>query len=189
MRKRLLPLLACTFLFAVACNDTETTDSKEVAEEKNEAAAENSDGALKEDDTDFVVETASSGLMEVQLGEMAAKSATAANVKEFAQMMVTDHSKANEELKALAGQKGIAIPSTPGEKHMGHINSMQEKKGADFDRDYMKMMVEHHEEDVSEFEEASQSAKDPDIKAFAAKTLPVLRQHLEKARSIRDAQK
>lgn len=184
----MLPLLACTFLFAVACGDAENKDSTEVAEEQNEAASDNGAGA-KEDDTEWMVETASSGLMEVQLGEIASKTATADQVKQFAQMMVTDHGKANEEVKALAAQKNIAIPSTPGEKHQKHITDVQGKTGADFDREYMSMMVDHHEEDIRKFEHASENASDPDIKAFAGKTLPVLRQHLEKAKTIRDGLK
>ncbi len=76
------------------------------------------------------------------------------------------------------------IPPTPGADHQHHVDELKTKKGADFDKAYISMMVQDHEEDIRKFEQASQNAKDADTKAFASKTLPILRQHLEMAKSI-----
>jgi putative membrane protein len=190
MKKILLPLMALSLLVTTSCNNAEQNDSAEVAEERNEQKADSANlGDNMENAMDFAVEAASGGLMEVELGKLAATNAASPKVKEFGQTMVKDHGKANEELKALAAQKNISIPSTPGEKHQSHIEELKTKKGADFDKAYMSMMVEDHEEDINKFEKASQNDKDADIKAFASKTLPVLRQHHEMAKTINDGLK
>ncbi len=190
MKKIFMPVLALAMGFAVACNSTEQKDSTEVAEDINEQKADSTNaGEGTEETMEFMVTAASGGLMEVELGKLALQNASSAKVKEFGQGMITDHSKANEELKALAMQKNIAIPSTPGEKHQGHINDLKDKKGADFDKAYMKLMVEDHEEDVEKFEKEAQNGAEPDVKAFAAKTLPVLKHHHEMAKSIKDGMK
>jgi putative membrane protein len=183
MKTIIIPL---ALLFALACNSNQKKeDSVEIAEEKNEQKTDTMRRAGQmEEDNEFVVKAASGGLMEVQLGQMAAEQAMSSAVKQFAQLMVNDHSKVNEELKALASRKNIAIPTTPGEDHTDHINKMRDKKGIEFDKDYMKLIIDDHKEYVDEFEEASREAKDPEIRAFAAKHLPTLRTHLERARGV-----
>jgi putative membrane protein len=185
MKKILIPF---ALLFVLACNTSpKQEDSVEVAEEKNEQKTDTMQRpGQMENDNEFIVKAASGGLMEVQLGEMAAKQATTTAVKEFARMMVTDHAKVNEELKALAATKNITIPTTPGEDHMDHINKMRDKTGTNFDKDYMNLMVDDHKDDVDDFEKAARDSKDPDVKAFAAKYAPALRGHLEKAKSVKD---
>lgn len=135
-------------------------------------------------DQAFIMDAASGGLMEVTLGKTASTVAASSKVKQFGQMMVTDHTKANSELKAVAAKKNITVPPTPMEKHQMHITELQAKKGADFDKAYVDMMVDDHKEDVSKFEEESTNGKDADVKAFATKTLPVLRKHLAAVQAI-----
>src|SRR5205085_6354522 len=125
----------------------------------------------------------------VQLGKYAMANAGSAAVKQFGKMMADDHTKANTELTTIAQVKSIAIPNVPGDKHQHHIDDLTKKKGAEFDKDYMSMMVDDHEEDVKKFEDAAKNAKDVDIKAFAAKTVPVLRKHLDAAKKIKDGLK
>ena len=190
MKKLFMPLLALSLMFAVGCNNAETKDSTEVAEEANEQKADSTNAGKKmEDDHEFMIFAASGGLMEVELGKLASTNASSAKVKDFGTKMVTDHSKANQELMVLASQKNISIPSTPGTDHQKHIDDLREKKGAEFDKAYMSMMVMDHEEDVKKFEEASTDGKDADVKAFAAKTLPVLKQHHAIAKTINDEMK
>ena len=112
-----------------------------------------------------------------------AQKAANPEVKKFGQTMVTDHSKANAELKALAAKKNISIPTEMG-SHKSDIEKMSKLSGADFDRQYVDDMVADHETDVAEFEKQAMSAKDPDVKAFAAKTLPTLKRHLEMIKAI-----
>ena len=135
-------------------------------------------------DPDFMKEAAMGGMAEVELGKMASTKATNAEVKKFAQMMVTDHSKANDELKALASKKGIALPAEVDSTHKSAMERLTKATGADFDKDYVEHMVDDHEKDVSAFENKAKNATDPDIKAFAEKTLPTLRKHLEAIKAI-----
>jgi putative membrane protein len=198
MKKLSLIVAACIAFSAFqACGDSESSDAVESANESNEVKQDSANhtgsgqasGPVSEEDSKFAVEAASGGLMEVQLGQLAQQKASSQRVKDFGAMMVRDHSKANDELKSLAGMKNITLPPAPGEDHMEHIKKLSEKSGAEFDRDYMKMMVDDHQEDVDKFEKCSNDAKDGDLKAFATKTLPVLRTHLDSAKAIRDGLK
>ena len=188
MKKLFLPFASLAFLFLISCNDTgDSRDSVEAAEAKNDRMADSLGMRDSlDDDFDFLVDAASGGLMEVELGQLALQNAASADVKQFGQLMVTDHTKANAELKDLAARKNVTIPPRPGSDHQRHIDHLKDKKGADFDKDYMKMMVDDHEDDVEDFEEAAREAKDPDIRAFASKYAPILKEHLQKARTIKD---
>jgi putative membrane protein len=135
-------------------------------------------------DTAFVQDAAIGGLSEVELGKIASTKAANAEVKKFGQMMVTDHSKANEELKALAQKKGWTLPTEPDSSHKSTMEDLRNRVGADFDQAYVDEMVDDHEEDVAAFEDKAKNATDPDLKAFAEKTLPVLRKHLDAIKAI-----
>jgi putative membrane protein len=135
---------------------------------------------------DFMSEAASGGMTEVELGKIASTKAQNAEVKKFAEMMVTDHTKANDELKALAVKKNITLPTTPNAKHQAAIQKFQGMSGAGFDKAYVDDMLEDHEKDVAEFEKQSQSNPDADVKAFAAKTLPTLKKHLDAIKALHD---
>jgi putative membrane protein len=177
-------LIVGAFLFGMAsCN--QQGGAVEEAQETNEEMAE--DTAV-EDETEelseFMTKAASGGMMEVELGKTAQQQAQNQQVKDFGSMMVTDHTKANDELKALASKKNIVLPDSMGEAHMDHVEELRGKKGADFDKAYMDLMVSDHEEDVNLFEEASNNLQDAEVKAFAAKTLPILQKHLKQAQAI-----
>ncbi|HEX8531077.1 MAG TPA: DUF4142 domain-containing protein, partial [Cytophagales bacterium] len=179
-------ILAATFCFwMAACDSPNTTqeDSTEVAEEQNEEKLASDDA---EDDADFMVKAASGGMLEVELGKMALQKASSPNVKKFAQQMVTDHTKANEELKALAAKKNITLPTTPGDEAQEHINDLAKYTGAEFDEEYMELMHKDHQEDLDLFKEAADDAEDAEVKAFAAKTLPVLQNHHQMAEQLED---
>jgi putative membrane protein len=132
----------------------------------------------------FWTEAAIGGMAEVELGRLASTKAQNAEVKRFGQMMVTDHTKANEELTALATKKNISLPTALDAEHQSTIQRLEGKTGTEFDRAYVDDMVEDHEADVQAFEKQSMDDSDPDAKAFAAKTLPTLRKHLEEIRAI-----
>jgi putative membrane protein len=129
-------------------------------------------------------EAANGGMAEVELGKVASTKAANAEVKKFGQMMVTDHSKANEELKALAAKKGVDLPKEVDSSHKSIMDSLKNKTGADFDKEYVEEMVDDHEKDVAAFEDKAKNAKDADVKAFAEKTLPTLRKHLDAIKAI-----
>jgi putative membrane protein len=164
-----------------ACNTNKTEDSKEVAEDQNEAKL---DTTALEDDSEFAVAAADGGLMEVKLGELAKTNAASADVKKFGEMMVTDHSKASDELKALATRKNITLPAALSDDKQKKYDDLAQKKGKEFDKAYISFMVDDHKEDISEFEEAAKEAKDPDVKAWAEGKLPTLKHHLEAAEAL-----
>ena len=120
-------------------------------------------------DKSFMMAAAKGGMMEVEMGKQAAQSAQNADVKKFGNRMVTDHSKANSELMALAKEEGVSLP---GAKAPGKWKS---------DKDYMDAMVKDHQMDLAEFQKEAQSGTDPDLKAFAAKYAKVVAQHLKMA--------
>jgi putative membrane protein len=176
---------------AIEANEQKTDDNTEVGDSATGDANATTGTTTPLDDADSkrVVEVASGGMMEVVLGELAQQKAQDPRVKNFGQMMVTDHTKANEELKAMASRKNVTLPQTPGEDHRKHIDDLRNKTGRDFDKAYMSMMVDDHQEDINKFEKLANDATDADLKAFASKTLPVLRAHLDSAKAINDAVK
>jgi len=139
-------------------------------------------GAVSDDQ--FVAKAATSGSAEVELGKMALRNAGSAQVKSFGQHMIDDHTQANQELLAIAGRKQIAVPRTVEPKQQECINKLTRLQGADFDKEYAKAMVKDHEEAVNLFQGESQQGRDADLKAFAAKTLPKLKDHLRMAREL-----
>jgi putative membrane protein len=133
-------------------------------------------------DETFVAKAARGGMAEVELGKMAADKATSDAVKKFGQRMADDHGKANDELKSLAKSKNITLPSDIGPEHKAVHDRLMKLSGAAFDQAYMKAMVNDHVKDVNEFKMEYKAGKDPDVKAWAGKTLPTLEEHLKMAR-------
>jgi putative membrane protein len=129
-------------------------------------------------DQAFVKEAALGGMAEVDLGQLASTKATDEKVKAFAQKMVADHGKANDELKALASSKQIMVPTALDAKHKATHDRLAKLSGSAFDRAYVTDMVADHRKDVADFKHQAMAATDPDVKAFAAKTLPTLQEHL-----------
>jgi putative membrane protein len=134
-------------------------------------------------DNTFVMKAAEGGMAEVELGNLAKSKASNSDVKSFGEQMVTDHTKANDELKEIAGKKGITLPTSLNAKDQALHDRLSKLEGADFDREFMKAMVSDHRTDVNEFKRESLHGSDADIKAFAAKTLPTLESHLKMAES------
>ena len=146
-------------------------------------------GNMSSSDHEFVMEAAMGGMMEVELGRIAAQKGMSESVKQFGQRMVDDHSKANEELMSLATSKGMTLPTALDEKHKKDVTKLSAMSGADFDRAYSRMMLSDHNKDVKEFEKQSTKGADPDIKAFAGKTLPTLQEHLQMAKALEPNQR
>jgi len=143
-------------------------------------------GTTLDDNTrDFVMEAASGGMMEVELGQLAQQKAVNQRVKDFGAMMVRDHNKANEDLKTAVSGK-LTVPTAMKDKHQDHVKHLTETSGAEFDREYMKMMVDDHEADIKKFEDMARDSKDQAVRDFANNALPTLRNHLAEAKSIRD---
>ena len=134
--------------------------------------------------TTFVKKALSGGMMEVELGTMAGTSAQSQRVKDFAAMLVADHSQAGNELKSMATSNAIEVPAAILPEHQMHIDMLKNKKGASFDKAYMDMMVKDHKKDIMDYSKASKSLSVSSYKEFAGKTLPVLEKHLDSAQAI-----
>ncbi len=152
----IVALMAASFGFAglAMAQDTPTTKSS----------------SLSAKDKTFMKKAAKGGMMEVAMGNLAAQNSQSDDVKSFGKRMVTDHSKANEELKSIAAKKGVKLPSKePSEKWSS-------------DKAYMDMMVKDHEKDLAEFQEEASTGTDPDVKKFAEDTAKVVQEHLDLAK-------
>lgn len=168
----------------VGCNPKNNSDSTELAEDQNERKFEDS---KIEEDTEFAVAAADGGMLEVQLGKLAQTNSTMANVKAFGQMMVDAHSKANEELKTLAAQKNITLPTTLSDKNQKRYNDLAAKTGKDFDDAYTEFMVKDHKDDIDKFKREADKGKDADLKSWAAGKVATLEHHLEMAKQAEAA--
>lgn len=135
-------------------------------------------------DETFAKKAAIGGMAEVKLGELAKDRGSTQEIKDFGNMMVTNHSKATDELKGIASAKGIELPTDLDAKTKSVYDSLSKLSGAAFDKAYIRDMVKDHKEDVSEFDRASKSVADPELKSFAEKTLPVIKAHLDHAEQL-----
>lgn len=181
-------ILLAAILFSVASCD-QKQGAVEEAQEMNEEMAEDSKMEDQiEEMSEFMTKAASGGMMEVELGKLAQEKAQMNEVKDFAAMMVKDHEMVNNELKALAAKNNITLPDSMSNDHMDHIKNLRDKTGLDFDKAYMSLMVEDHEEDINLFESASTNneIENTEVKSFADKTLQALRQHHEQAKQVKD---
>jgi putative membrane protein len=136
------------------------------------------------EDRTFILEAAAGGLAEVELGRLASQNAARSEVKEFGQMMVTDHTKANDQLKKIAQAKSVDAPHALKPEHKAMKDQLSKLSGEAFDRAYIQHMVKDHQEDVAHFRKESTEASDPDVKQFASATLPTLQKHLKRAQEI-----
>jgi putative membrane protein len=154
----------CFFQSALAAEEEKSSEAKSEKREKG--------GSLSGADKKFADNAAKGGMMEVAWGRQAVSKAQSNDVKQFGNRMVTDHSKANDELKGIASKKGIKLPN--------------QEPAANFktDKSYMDMMVSDHQKDLAEFQQEAKNGSDPDLKAFADKTSKVVASHLSEARRI-----
>ncbi|HEY7205261.1 MAG TPA: DUF4142 domain-containing protein [Methylomirabilota bacterium] len=148
------------------------------------AAAQSPKSGLASSDKKFVTEAAEGGQVEVELGELAQQKATNEAVREFGRRMADDHGKANRELAQLAASKQVQLSDKPSRTAQREKDRLSKLSGAAFDREYVKAMVSDHEKDVAAFKRQSQEAKDPELKAWAGKTLPTLEDHLQMIRQV-----
>ena len=136
-------------------------------------------------DASFMKEAAHAGAAEIEAAKLASTKAKSADVKSFAETMVTDHTRVADELKALAATKNVTLPDGPSVKQKTELKLIDAGDNDKFDARYAKNFgVKAHKDTIKLFEEASKNAKDPDVKAWATKTLPGLKHHLEMAQAL-----
>jgi putative membrane protein len=156
-RMKFIILIAVVAFFG--CNDDDETGSYSMSSDK------------------FMQQAASSGKFEVATGRLASQQGMSSEVKSFGSMMVTDHSKANAELMALAASEGVTLPDTFDTAKQAKYSTLSQLTGVNFDKRYMDEMVLAHDADVAKFDSASKFANDAEVRAWAAKQLPVLQMH------------
>lgn len=174
-----LALLTAVPLVACAGDDSRATDTRD-----NPAAVGTAGAAAP--DADFIQDQLEDGNAEVELGRLAQQQATSPEVKEFGEMMVRDHTQAGEELKQIASKHDIQSPAADRNEHDDLHERLTKATGAEFDREYINAMVDEHEKAVNDVEDKAEGSDNPEVKQWAAKTLPTLRQHLERAKQIKE---
>jgi putative membrane protein len=189
--KSLSIYLLCGFfiLASVSCNNG-SSDSAQAAKDSNatkmdsttaDSTARAIPATVSKADQDFAVNTAIAGMTEIQAGQLAEQKGKAKDVKEYAGMMVKDHTAAANKLSAIATQKNITLPTTLTPDAQKSLDDLQKEAGSKFDKDYMAMMVSDHKKVIGAFENESKNGSDADIRAFADSTLHTLHIHLDKA--------
>lgn len=148
------------------------------------ASAIPASAALSSADRNFVEQAASGGMAEVQTAQLAQQRSASPQVKQFANRMMTDHTQANTELQQIAQQENITLPTEPNAKDASAYRKLSGLNGSAFDQAYAEDAVTDHQQDIALFRKEAQSGQDPALKSFAQKTLPILQQHLQLARSL-----
>jgi putative membrane protein len=182
-------LLNMLLVVAFGTAMTFTASAQQAKDANGTAMSSKKSAGTTTSDTMFLKKAAQGGLAEVELGQLATQKASSDEVKKFGQRMVDDHSKANDQLKQVAEQKHINLPTEPSAKDKALKARLEKLSGEKFDRAYMRDMVKDHRTDVAEFAHESKTARDPAVKSFAEQTLPTLREHLKQAEQIAPTQK
>lgn len=141
-------------------------------------------GNLNSTDRTFLTKAGQGGLAEVELGKLAEQKASNDAVKNFAKRMVTDHSKNNDELKMHAQHMSQTLPASLDAKDQAEKDRLSKLSGSEFDKEYMKKMVQDHRQDVSEFQREANSGGEEMLRSFASKSLPTLQEHLRLAEQV-----
>ena len=170
---------AFAFLSLAGCAQTQRAADTTVA-----AARAQVNPTLSTSDAAFMTAAARGGMAEVQMGQLAQRNGSSAAVKRFGQQMVSHHGQSNQEMMALAQQKQVTPPASMGAEHQRIYDDLAKLRGSAFDRAYAQAMVQDHQEDLRVFREEAQDGTDPDVKAFAARHVPVLEAHLRQAQQL-----
>lgn len=189
------PFISMKYPLLISAAVCSATLALSAAAADSNATSSNSDGTLKRrtemgstmlkhGDRSFVEKAAKSNMEEIAISRVAAERATNPQVRDFAQMMISDHTGSNSELMTLASSKGLTLPTKDID-----VEKWQNRSAKDFDEEYMEKMVSDHKEDVELFEKEGKKGDDMELSTFANKTLPTLQAHLAKAQEIKKALK
>lgn len=157
-----------------------------VAQEQKTGKSTNTTNTTQNSDQNFMEKAAESGVAEVMFGKLAQKQASSQKVKDYGTMMEKDHSKANQELIALAKQQNISLPTTLSAPMQNDYDALKKKNGNDFDKSFMEQMIADHQKAINLFESEVKTGKNEQVRTWAERTLPTLKHHLEHAREIRN---
>jgi putative membrane protein len=185
MKKLILAATIFTTISFIACNNSGSTDSTTIAKDDN--AQKMDSNTINNDikgDTKFAVTAADGGMTEVQISKLALTKSSNPDVTQLAQMMVDDHTKANDALKALAATKNITLPTTISDDSQKKYDKLSNESGKTFDKDYADRMVGDHKGTIDLFKAEADNGNDSAIKAWATAIIPTLEHHLEMADTV-----
>jgi putative membrane protein len=186
MKKNILIFLAIAPF--ISCSN-KGKDSVEIADSTNKEIQDstlNTTGVVvDEKSTAFLVKVANSGIAETEMATMANQKAVYPSVREFAAMLFHDHSAVNETVKNMAAQKNVSLPTNISEDKQKDIDNLKKMTGKNLDKAFIELMIKNHEAEITLFDNAQLDTKDTDVRAFAGKTLPVLKAHLDSARTLK----
>jgi putative membrane protein len=135
-------------------------------------------------DKEFLKHAGSGDMLEIRLGQYAAQNAASDDVKNFGEHMVGDQTKANDQMLSLTTQQPLEIPKTLSDEDQQTLDRLEKLKGPEFDRAYIAAMIEDHQNDIAQFEKEVSEGSDTIVKAFAERTLPILKRRLEMAQDV-----
>jgi putative membrane protein len=182
--------IAITFAACSGSSKTTSTDSSTVVKDSTTVVkTDTTQMAADSGDATFAKKAAIGGMAEVALGKLALSKTSDKSIKDFATMMVDDHGKANEELMTVAKGKNMMLPATVDAEHQAKMDSLKSLSGAAFDKGYVAVMVEGHQKTLDLMQMEASNGKDAELKAFAAKTAPVVKMHLDMITKIQSGQK
>jgi putative membrane protein len=168
--KRSVPMFVCLIGIIMATSNTSARAEEPSVQDKA-----------------FFAEAGSGGMLEVRLGQYASANAASDAVKKFGEEMVGDHTKANDQLHTLTTQQPLEIPKAMSSEDQQTLDRLEKLHGAQFDKAYIEQMVQDHEKDVAAFEKEVSDGSDTIVRAFAERTLPILRHHLEMAKGLNES--
>lgn len=164
----------------LSCGKKHEPDSKAVAQKENK---EQLDDKSEKDDAAFAVAATDGALLEIELGRLAASRATTEEIKILGQTVSDDHGRANAELGGMIENKGISVPTTLSAESQKKFNELSAKNGAAFDQAYAAFMVNDHQEEIEVYKKQATNGTDPELKAWAARKVPILQHHLTLAQN------
>jgi putative membrane protein len=177
-------IAATSFQACKSSKSGSASDSTSTTKTDSTTMTTKTDSSKMVADTMFANKAAIGGMAEVALGKLALTKTSSSKIKEFANMMVTDHGKANDELMAIAKSKNVMLPPTVDAKHQAKMDSLSKLSGTSFDKAYVTTMIDGHKKTLALMQTEASSGIDPEFKAFAAKTAPVVQMHLDAINKI-----
>ena len=146
-------------------------------EARNQEHISSADAKLSNTERKFLSKAAQSGMAEVQLGKLAMDKASSEEVKRIGETLVEHHSKANGEVQKIAAAIGVTLPDEGEGKHQSAVKRLSKLSGEKFDREFLRFQLQHHRENIRQFEQAANKTENAEVKEFASHTLPALREH------------
>lgn len=177
-------MMAAALTMGLASCNNASKNSVDNADSANAAKIDSGQVGLNTNETEFMVKAANGGMTEIQLSKLVQANSKNQRIKDFANMIIQDHTSANSQLAALATNEKVTLPDSLSENSKDDVDKLSRKKGNDFAKDYMKMMVDDHQKTVDDFKDELNSVKNAQLQAWISNTLPTLQKHLDSAKAI-----